>query len=93
VVAVSEVKRPLRFRFRSETVHVTAIPQRTKSSVRVCVTVVHVQRPWPQAKAIGFILVWESLTGIFSVPLPVIYHVAEANWGSKWSPLQEKACM
>jgi hypothetical protein len=28
------------------------------------------QRPWPLAKATGFILVWESLTGIISARLP-----------------------
>jgi hypothetical protein len=60
--AVLEVKRPLRGRFRSKTVqvtghklqiytsngymYVTAIPQRTQVSVR----------PWPLAKANGFIL-------------------------------------
>jgi hypothetical protein len=39
----------------------------TETSVRSGVTVM--QRPWPLAKANGFILVWESLTGIIPVRL------------------------
>jgi hypothetical protein len=39
------------------------------------------QRPWPLANANGFILVWESLTGVISVRLLLIPR------GSRGSPL------
>jgi hypothetical protein len=37
----------------------------TDTSVRSGVTVM--QRPWPLVKVNGYILVWESLTGVISV--------------------------
>jgi hypothetical protein len=50
----------------------------TDTSVRSGVTVM--QRPWPLAKASGYILVWESVTGIISVRIL-------RSFGSRWSPL------
>jgi hypothetical protein len=38
------------------------------------------QRPWPLAKVDGFILVWESLTGVISVRLLRSIYVRGFFW-------------
>jgi hypothetical protein len=53
----------------------------TDTSVRPGVTVMY--RPWPLAKANGFILVWEYLTGIISVVRLL------RSYAPRWSDLNE----
>jgi hypothetical protein len=63
-----------RLKIHNGHIYVTAIPQRTKVSVRVYdngyVMLCNGRGHWqPLAKANGFILAWQSLTGVILVRL------------------------